>query len=114
MGGAHFLNTNKYGDTFLHIAIRHDHVEFLKHVLQYFSLKKDEIGLLQGEETQASHALDVENNQEHCTPYTLAVLRENFEIADILFENGWSNPFFKNQNGETVFDIVNRIKIKSV
>jgi len=34
--GAHYLNGNKYGDTFLHIAIRHDHTEFLKNILQYF------------------------------------------------------------------------------
>ena len=42
------------------------------------------------------------------------MLRENFDVADLMFENEWSNCFFKNQNNETVFDIVNRIKIKNV
>ena len=110
--GAHFLNNNKYGDTFLHIAIRHDHTEFLKNILTYFGNNIE--NMLQGNESQQSHVLDVENNQEHCTPYTLAVLRENFDVADMMFENEWSNCFFKNQNNETVFDIVNRIKIKNV
>jgi hypothetical protein len=40
--------------------------------------------------------LDVENAQEKCTPFTLAVLREQFDIADLLVEDGMSDKYFKN------------------
>jgi hypothetical protein len=70
--------------------------------------------ILSEQERQNPFVLDVENNQEHCTPYLLAVLRENFESADFMCDNKLANPFYKNQDGETVFDIVNRLKILNV
>ena len=58
--GAHFLSANLYGDTFLHIAIRHDHNEFVKRILEYFGNNIE--NCLNGEEAQQSHVLDIENN----------------------------------------------------
>lgn len=66
------------------------------------------------EDQKKQYPLDVENLQERCTPYMLAVLREQFEVADYLQEIRASQIAFKNKNGESVFDIVNRLKIKSL
>ena len=72
------FNKNTFGDSFFHIAIRHGNINVLKRVLQYMDTKKDFIDVA----TDASqYPLDLENTQEKCTPYMLAVLREDFEIA---------------------------------
>lgn len=63
---------------------------------------------------QKVNAFDIESDQEKCTPYMLAVLREQFEIAEILVKTGRVDKYFKNMEGETVFDIAKRLKIKNV
>ena len=59
-------------------------------------------------------AFDIESDQEKCTPYMLAVLREQFEIAEILVKTGRVDKYYKNTEQETVFDIAKRLKIKNV
>ena len=59
----------------------------------------------------AKYPLDIENNQEKLTPYMLAVLRENFDIAQILLNSGYCDMLYKNVDGETVFDIAKRLDI---
>ena len=49
-------------------------------------------------------AFDIESDQEKCTPYMLAVLREQFEIAEILVKTGRVDKYYKNTEQETVFD----------
>lgn len=39
---------------------------------------------------------DIENGQEKCTPYTMAVLREQFDLAEELLVNGRSDKYYKN------------------
>ena len=70
--------------------------------------------VLSDEERSLQFPIDVENDQEKCTPYMLAVLRENFEAADFMLDNKLASPFFKNKQGDTVFDIVNRLRITNV
>jgi ankyrin repeat protein len=71
-----------HGDTFLHFAIRNDHSNFVIEILNYFIDRQDVI--LSLEEQQQPTPLDIENNQEQCTPHMLAVLRELFNVADLL------------------------------
>ena len=63
---------------------------------------------------QKNDAFDIENDQEKCTPYMLAVLRERFEIAEQLIKSGRADKYYRNQENETVFDIAKRLKIKNV
>lgn len=64
-------------------------------------------------ESKDKFPLDIENTQEKCTPYMLAVLRENFRIADALIETGWCNKYHANKDRMTVLDIVGKYNIKS-
>ena len=63
---------------------------------------------------QRQYAFDIENTQEKCTPYTLALLREEFEMADLLLLNGRSDKYYKNCEREDVYGIARRLNIKSV
>ena len=49
-----------------------------------------------------------------CTPYMLAILREEYEIADLLLQNNRSDKYFKNSRGQQVYDIATKYKLKSV
>lgn len=80
--GAQFTKQNNYGDTFLHIGIRNDKQTFVLDILNYFESRKDLI--LSPEEQAKQNPLDIENDQEKCTPFMLAVLREQFEVADLM------------------------------
>ena len=44
----------------------------------------------------------------------MAVLREQFDLAEELLANGRSDKYYKNSDGENVFDIAKRLNIKSV
>jgi len=57
---------------------------------------------------------DVENNQEKCTPFTLAVVKEHFDIANLLLEDGRSDRFYKNSDGKNVFDMAKELNLKNV
>ena len=103
--GAQLFAKNKFGDTFFHIAIRHGQEDCMKEVLNYI----DSNMTLEGE-----YPFDIENYQEKCTPYTLALLREQFTLAELFLENDRSDIYFKNTNGENVFDIAKRLNIKNV
>ena len=43
----------------------------------------------------------------------MAVLREQFDLAQQLLVKGRSDKYFKNQDGETVFDTAKRLNIIS-
>ena len=58
--------------------------------------------------------LDIENTQEKCTPYMLAVLSEQFEIAQLLAQSMLSNMYHKNEDNKNVFDIAADMKIVPV
>jgi hypothetical protein len=60
------------------------------------------------------YPFDIENTQEKCTPYTLALLREEFEMADLLLLDGRSDKYYKNCEREDVYGIARRLNIKSV
>ena len=62
----------------------------------------------------AKYPLDIENTHEKLTPYMLAVLRENFDIASVLIESGKCDMVYKNVKGETVFNIAHNLDIKPV
>jgi hypothetical protein len=66
------------------------------------------------EKEQSKYPFDIENTQEKCTPYTLALLREEFEMADLLLLNGRSDKYYKNCEREDVYGIARRLNIKSV
>ena len=64
---------------------------------------------------QAAHAsFDVENFQEKCTPYTLAILSEQFALGEMLAECGLSAPDHRNADGLTVRDIAKKHKLEKV
>ena len=107
-----FNTQNIHGDTFLHYSIRNERSQFTMDMLTYFMNRQNMV--LTPDEQAASFPLDVENGQERCTPYMLAVLREQFDVADFLQDQKLSNIAYKNQNNESVFDKVNRLKIKGL
>ena len=62
---------NKQGDTCVHIAIRRKHVEFVYEVISWCVSKN----------ITASQA-EIENTAESLTPYMVAVMRDQFDIAN--------------------------------
>lgn len=44
----------------------------------------------------------------------LAILKEQYEIAEMLGENGKVDKYYKNQNKEHVFRMAKRMGLKSV
>ena len=65
--GLNLMERNKYGDTCLHLAIRHKQFNFVEQVLKICK-----------EKNIAKKDVDVENVQDKCTPMMLALLLENF------------------------------------
>lgn len=96
--GAKLIAQNRAGDCLLHISIRMAHTEFSKKV----------IALCQSMRFQEC-ALDIENVQEKLTPYMLAVLREQFEVADLLVAANMAEPLYVNKDGENVEAIAERL-----
>ena len=59
-------------------------------------------------------SVEVENSTEHLTPYMLAVLREQFEVADWLVANQFANPDYVNVEGLTLHQLatnMNRVRV---
>lgn len=57
---------------------------------------------------------DVENNAENMTPFMTAVLREKFEIANLLEKNNLAKRGYVNKDGLTVRQIAenqNRVRV---
>lgn len=79
--GGKVLQPNRAGDCLLHISIRLGHTDYSKKV----------IALVQAARFKGN-AFDIENVQEKLTPYMLAVLREQFTIADLLVSAQLANP----------------------
>lgn len=79
--GGKVLQPNRAGDCLLHISIRLSHTDYSKKV----------IALVQAARFKGN-AFDIENVQEKLTPYMLAVLREQFTIADLLVSAQLANP----------------------
>jgi hypothetical protein len=46
---------------------------------------------------------DIENNVEHVTPYMLAILCSEFEIATLLIETKKVNKYYINKNRKHVY-----------
>jgi ankyrin repeat protein len=106
--GAKVFTKNKFGDTFLHIAVRHGHSGY---VLDAIDLIYEQIV---ERKVKNKFPLDIENGQENCTPYMLALLRENFRLADALMETGFCDKYYKNKQKQTVLDIVSKYNMKAV
>jgi hypothetical protein len=92
----------------MHVAIRHGHTKFMIRIIELFD--KNPIYM----NGKGQGAFDIFNGQEKCTPFTLAVLRENFELSEILHQKARSDRFIKNADNENVFDIAKRLNIKPV
>ena len=88
------FDQNKGGDTCLHIAIRRNHFDFVYEV-SHWSVSKN-ISCAQAE---------VENVSEAQTPFMTAVLRENFEIANLLLKNNLATKGYVNREGRDVRQI---------
>lgn len=73
--GAQVVSKNRFGDTPLHIAIRNKQRQFAKWLIQYLTKNRYSRALV-----------EIENATEKLTPYMLAVLREDFEIASMLVQ----------------------------
>ena len=82
---------NKGGDTCMHIAIRRNHFDFVYEIVQWSVANN--ISCAQAE---------VENAAEAQTPFMTAVLRENFEIANLLLKNNLATKGYVNREGRDV------------
>jgi len=81
-----------YEDTIFHIAARHGHLQFLKTIIAYVEKKFPEV--------KKTPFLDIQNNQEKLTPLGIAVLKEQYEMAEFLMDHR-CDIYFKNSDGET-------------
>ena len=102
--GANLLARNKFGDTPLHIAIRNNQKAFAERVIQYAATLKD-LGKLK---------LDLENHQEKLTPLMLAILREQFDIAESMINKGLATLDYLNKDGDSVNLIASRMGMNIV
>ena len=71
--GAPLMATNRFQDTFMHIAIRHNQKSFMFEMLPYIENNSEQIFV---DMPSGNMYYDVENSQENLTPYGLALLRE--------------------------------------
>lgn len=85
---------NKQGDTCLHVAIRRNNVDFAYEIINW-SISQN-ISVEQAE---------VENTVEHLTPFMTAVLRDQFEIANILIKNNLATRTYRNIEGRDIHQI---------
>ena len=85
---------NKQGETCLHIAIRRQHIQFIYEIIRWCVSKN----------ITASQA-EVESSVEKLTPFMTAVLREQFEIANLLVKNNLATRGYVNCNGQNIRQI---------
>lgn len=93
---------NKAGDTCLHIATRRRHTEFVYEIINYCVKHKI-----------STPKAEIENISECLTPFMTAVLRENFEIANLLLKNNLATKGYVNREGRDVRQIAedgNRVR----
>ena len=58
--------------------------------------------------------LDIENLRECVTPYMFAILKEQFQVSELLLKNGNVDKYYKNINGEHVYRMAKRLKLRKV
>ena len=75
----------------MHVAIRRNHTDFVYELISW-SVSRN----LTAEQTE------LENTVEHLTPYMTAVLRDQFEIANLLIKNNLATKTYKNIEGRDV------------
>ena len=86
----------------MHVAIRRQHVDFVYEIISW-SVSSN---------LTAEHA-EVENTVEHLTPFMTAVLRDQFEIANLLIKNNLATRTYRNIEGRDVHQIAedaNRVR----
>ena len=94
---------NKQGDSCVHVAIRRNHLEFLYEIISWCVANN-----------VTAEKADVENIAENMTPFMTAVLREKFEIANLLEKNNLAKRGYVNKDGRTVRQIAedaNRVRV---
>lgn len=67
--------------------------------------------ILTAQQLKSKYPLDVENNQENCTPYMLACLREQFSVASYFIDHDLANFQYINKKENRVYDIVRDLKL---
>ena len=82
---------NRQGDTCLHVAIRRQHLGFVYELITWCVSRN----------ITAAQA-EVENTAECLTPFMTAVLREQFEIANLLLKNNLATKGYVNREGRDV------------
>ena len=85
---------NKHGDSCLHIAIRRGNTEYIYELVRWCVLK----GI-------TAQQAEVENSLEKLTPYMTAVLREKFDIANLLIKNNLATKGYINRDGRSLRQI---------
>ena len=75
----------------MHVAIRRNHTDFVYELISW-SVSRN----LTAEQTE------LENTVEHLTPFMTAVLRDQFEIANLLIKNNLATRTYKNIEGRDV------------
>lgn len=58
-----------------HIAIRHGHADYIRRIIEFVNNNPD-VFMNEQAMQEKRNCLDIESDQEKCTPYMLAVLRE--------------------------------------
>ena len=94
---------NKQGDSCVHVAIRRNHLEFLYEIISWCVANN-----------VTAEKADVENIAENMTPFMTAVLREKFEIANLLEKKNLAKRGYVNKDGRTVRQIAedaNRVRV---
>ena len=93
---------NKQGDTCLHVAIRRNHVDYIYELISWCVSKN----------ITAAQA-EVENSVEGLTPFMTAVLRDQFEVANMLVKNNLATRGYVNREGRdirTIAEDANKVR----
>ena len=85
---------NRAGDTSLHLAIRRNHLDWVLAFVRWCVQKN-----------YTAARAEIENSAECQTPFMTAVLRERFEIADLLLKNNLATKGYVNREGRSVHQI---------
>jgi len=75
----------------LHVAIRRNHVNFIYEIISWCVAKN----------ITAAQA-EIENMAESLTPFMTAVLRDQFDIANLLIKNNLATRGYVNREGRDV------------
>ena len=93
---------NKQGDTCLHVAIRRNHLNLIYELISWCVSKN----------ITAAQA-EVENSVEGLTPFMTAVLRDQFEVANLLVKNNLATRGYVNRDGRdirTIAEDANKVR----